>query len=268
MNALKKLTLLAATLLIATSCKPAASGDESAAQESAQQEDQAQETAGDEAATAEEPAPTEEPSEEATEAPEEEQAAAADGDVPPLQSESAEEILAPFAGEGDLHAVFVTSMGEIDCVLHDEQVPNTVANFVGLATGTKTYRDPETGELARGEFYDGLIFHRVIPRFMIQGGDPEGTGRGGPGYRFEDEFVDELRHSGPGILSMANAGPNTNGSQFFITDNATPHLDGRHSVFGTCTNHDVISAIAQTPTAAGNRPVEDVVIEDVRIERR
>lgn len=266
MNALKKLTLLAATLLIATSCKPAASGDESAAQETAQQEDQAQEAAGEEAATAEEEAtPTEEPSEQAGD---EAQAAAADGEVPPLQSESTEEILAPFAGEGDLHAVFVTSMGEIDCVLYDEQVPNTVANFVGLATGTKTYRDPESGELARGEFYDGLIFHRVIPRFMIQGGDPEGTGRGGPGYRFEDEFVEELRHSGPGILSMANAGPNTNGSQFFITDNATPHLDGRHSVFGTCTNHDVISAIAQTPTGAGNRPVEDVVIEDVRIERR
>ena len=131
----------------------------------------------------------------------------------------------------DLKAKFTTSKGEINITLTPEKTPITVANFVNL--------------VQRG-YYNGLGFHRVIADFMIQGGDPEGSGRGGPGYKFEDEFDDSLRHTGPGILSMANAGPKTNGSQFFITHVATPHLDGRHSVFGKVTSgQDVVDSIKQ-----------------------
>ncbi len=196
------------------------------------------------------------------------QIAQADGEIPPVESESAESILAAYPGDGELHAVIVTSMGSIDCLLYDRQVPNTVANFVGLATGQKTFIDHRTRQPARRAFYDGLTFHRVIPNFMIQGGDPAGTGSGGPGYRFADEFHPELRHSSAGILSMANAGPGTNGSQFFITDRDTPHLDNRHSVFGLCANTDVVAAIARVPTSGPNRPTTPVTIEQVRIERR
>jgi peptidyl-prolyl cis-trans isomerase A (cyclophilin A) len=192
---------------------------------------------------------------------------AAVGDVPPLGSESTEAILASVPGEGTLFATFQTNHGEIRCELFADLVPNTVANFVGLATGQKTYIDPESGQPARSNFYDGLTFHRIIPNFMIQGGDPVGNGTGGPGYRFEDEFNPTLRHDRPGILSMANAGPGTNGSQFFITEVPTPHLDNRHSVFGACGPEENVLAIARIPTGAGNRPLQPVIMEHVVISR-
>ncbi len=189
-------------------------------------------------------------------------------EVPPIGSETAEEILASIPGEGSLHATIVTNMGTIECTLYEERAPNTVANFVGLATGRKTYIDNETEQPTRGNFYDGLIFHRVIPDFMIQGGDPTGTGAGGPGYRFPDEFHPLLRHTSAGTMSMANSGPNTNGSQFFVCDAATGWLDDRHSVFGTCENHDVIARLARVPTGPANRPLQDVIIERIVVERR
>ena len=138
-------------------------------------------------------------------------------------------------GTGQLYARFVTSLGNIVIRLEEQRAPKTVKNFVGLATGTQEWIAPAHASRPRRarRYYDGTIFHRVIPDFMIQGGDPLGQGTGGPGYNFEDEFHPELRHSGPGILSMANSGPGTNGSQFFITERATPHLDNQHSVFGT-----------------------------------
>src|SRR5690606_32651850 len=133
--------------------------------------------------------------------------------------------------------------------------------FVGLATGQKEYTDPKPNKKEKGHYYDGLIFHRVIPNFMIQGGCPLGRGTGGPGFRFADEFHPELRHSGPGGLSMANSGPNTNGSQFFITVAPTPHLDNRHSVFGKVVEGlDVVIEISKVRTGAQDRPVEEVII--------
>lgn len=161
-----------------------------------------------------------------------------------------------------LSAIFKTTMGEFEIELFAKEAPETVWNFVNLAEGRqKTAKE--------GNFYDGLVFHRVIRGFMIQGGCPEGSGRGGPGYRFQDEFNRELRHSGEGILSMANAGPGTNGSQFFITLGATPHLDGRHTVFGKVVRGmDVVKKIGDTPTGAMDRPKTDVVINHVEIVRK
>ena len=151
------------------------------------------------------------------------------------------------------YAHFETSMGNFTIELFEQQVPNTVGNFV---------------KLAEKNFYDGIIFHRVIDGFMIQGGCPGGTGRGGPGYKFADEFRPELKHTSEGILSMANAGPNTNGSQFFITLAPTPHLDGRHAVFGKVVEGiDVVRKIGKTPTKPGDRPVTDVVMTKVKIEK-
>jgi peptidyl-prolyl cis-trans isomerase A (cyclophilin A) len=171
-------------------------------------------------------------------------------------------------GSGQLYARFVTSMGNLVVRLEEQRAPKTVRNFVGLATGTQEWADPRTGQAKTGApYYDGTIFHRVIPDFMIQGGDPLGLGTGGPGYRFEDEFHPELRHSGPGVLSMANAGPGTNGSQFFITERATPHLDNRHSVFGvTVAGLSLIKEIARVP-ARQDRPAKDVVVQRVEIFR-
>src|SRR5689334_10230586 len=149
---------------------------------------------------------------------------------------------------GPLYATIKTSMGDIVVQLFEDKAPKTVANFVDLATGKKEWTDPKTGQKTKRPLYNGTIFHRVIPDFMIQGGDPLGTGTGGPGYRFEDEINPDLRHSKPGILSMANAGPNTNGSQFFITVKATPWLDGRHTVFGEVVKgQEVVNAIVSTP---------------------
>lgn len=166
-----------------------------------------------------------------------------------------ERFSADIPGQGQLYVRMETTLGELRCLLYAERAPRTVANFIGLARGLKTYMDPETDAPIKGQpFYDGVIFHRLIPDFMIQSGDPTGTGRGGPGFTIPDEFHPELRHDRPGILSMANAGPNTGGSQFFITERATPHLDGRHSIFGLCDNLDVIKAIARVPADANDKP--------------
>ncbi len=160
-----------------------------------------------------------------------------------------------------LSAIFKTTLGEFEIELYPKECPETVWNFVNLAEGKqKTNKE--------GPFYNGLIFHRVIRGFMIQGGCPEGSGRGGPGYRFGDEFNRELRHTGEGILSMANAGPGTNGSQFFITLAATPHLDGRHTVFGkVIRGMDIVKKIGETPTGMMDRPKTDVLIESLEIKR-
>jgi peptidyl-prolyl cis-trans isomerase A (cyclophilin A) len=170
--------------------------------------------------------------------------------------------------KGPVYATLKTSMGDIVIQLFDDKAPKTVANFVGLASGTKEWLDPKTGEKVKRPLYNGTIFHRVIPGFMIQGGDPLGNGRGGPGYTFEDEFHPDLRHSKAGILSMANAGPNTNGSQFFITHQATPNLDGRHSVFGEVVKgQEVVVAIGNVSRDPRDRPIKDVVLKEIIITR-
>ena len=158
----------------------------------------------------------------------------------------------------EIFAQFDTTEGKFKIKLFADKAPKTVENFVSLADGTKTGKP----------FYDGTIFHRVIPDFMIQGGDPEGTGRGGPGYRFADEFHKDLRHTKPGLLSMANAGPNTNGSQFFVTVAATSWLDNKHTIFGEVTEgYDVVKKISEMPRGAQDRPVKEVKINSVKIER-
>jgi peptidyl-prolyl cis-trans isomerase A (cyclophilin A) len=167
-----------------------------------------------------------------------------------------------------LYATLKTSMGVIVIRLFDDKAPKTVENFVGLATGTKEWTDPRTSQKVKQPLYNGTVFHRVIPGFMIQGGDPLGRGTGGPGYRFADEFSPELRHSKAGILSMANSGPNTNGSQFFITLAPTPHLDNRHSVFGEVVQgQEVVVAIGNAPRGANDRPLKDAVLQEVIISR-
>ncbi|MFA5624720.1 MAG: peptidylprolyl isomerase [Bradymonadales bacterium] len=172
-------------------------------------------------------------------------------------------------GTGELRARFETSMGDIVVVLYEHLVPNTVKNFVGLATGQIEFSDGRGAAPEKRPFYDGLIFHRVIPDFMIQGGCPLGTGTGGPGYRFKDEFTPKLRHDSAGILSMANAGPGTNGSQFFITEGPTPHLDNRHSVFGKVIEGlDVVRAIARVARDRNDRPKEAVQIRHLTIYRQ
>jgi peptidyl-prolyl cis-trans isomerase A (cyclophilin A) len=168
-----------------------------------------------------------------------------------------------------LHALFTTTEGNFKVRLFDTDVPKTVENFTGLAEGTKEFTDPKTGQKTKRPFYDGLVFHRVIEGFMIQGGDPLGTGTGGPGYKFADEFSPKLRHTKAGLLSMANAGPNTNGSQFFITLAATPWLDNKHSIFGEVVEGmDVVEKIGKTPTSKpGDRPLKPISIMSLKIER-
>jgi len=169
--------------------------------------------------------------------------------------------------EPGTYAHFTTPQGKFTVKLFDQDAPKTVANFVGLAEGTKEWTDPKSGQKVKKPYYEGLIFHRVIKGFMIQGGDPLGIGTGGPGYKFEDEFSPKLRHSKEGILSMANAGPNTNGGQFFITLGPTPHLDNKHSVFGEVVEGmDVVRKIGKVPTGAANKPVTPVTMS-VKIER-
>jgi len=169
--------------------------------------------------------------------------------------------------KGPVYATFKTSMGDIVVQLFEDKAPKTVANFVGLATGTKEWTDPKTGEKVKRPLYSGTIFHRVIPGFMIQGGDPLGNGTGGPGYQFKDEVDGGPSFDGPGYLAMANAGPGTNGSQFFITVAPTPHLNRKHTIFGVVEEgQDVADAISRVSTGAGDRPRDDVVLEEVRIE--
>jgi peptidyl-prolyl cis-trans isomerase A (cyclophilin A) len=165
------------------------------------------------------------------------------------------------------YATFVTSEGEFTVRLMPEHAPVTVANFVGLATGSKEWRDASTGQKVARSLYEGTTFHRVIPDFMIQGGDPEGTGRGGPGYRFQDECPPGgPKFDRPGLLAMANAGPNTNGSQFFVTVIPTAWLDGKHTIFGEVTaGMDVVISISKVATGAHDRPTTDVVLQQVRV---
>ncbi len=167
-------------------------------------------------------------------------------------------------------ATLHTNLGDIKVTLFDLQSPKTVRNFTGLAEGTKEWTDPRVRAKSTAPLYDGTIFHRVIPGFMIQGGDPLGTGTGGPGFRFEDEFHPELAFDRPYLLAMANAGPNTNGSQFFITVAPTTWLNFKHSIFGEVADQesrDVVDAIAATETGPGDRPRQDVVISSIDIVR-
>jgi peptidyl-prolyl cis-trans isomerase A (cyclophilin A) len=166
--------------------------------------------------------------------------------------------------------VMDTSMGRINCQFFQQQAPKTVANFIALAEGTKDWTDPATGKKQHNKpLYDGTIFHRVIPEFMIQGGDPTGTGMGDPGYQFEDEFDPNLKFDVPGRLAMANSGPNTNGSQFFITEVPTEHLNGKHTIFGQCdaSSLDVVKAIARVEQDNQNKPLTPVVLKKVTIVR-
>jgi peptidyl-prolyl cis-trans isomerase A (cyclophilin A) len=168
-----------------------------------------------------------------------------------------------------LYATFDTSLGKIVCELYPKQAPITVDNFVGLAKGTKEWTDPATGEKVKKPLYNGTIFHRVIPNFMIQGGDPLGKGIGGPGYQFVDEFSDDLRFDKIGRLAMANAGPGTNGSQFFITVAQTPWLNSHHTIFGqVIKGQDVVNKIANAPRGPNDKPEKDIVLKSVVISNK
>jgi len=211
-----------------------------------------------------------------------------EGQAPPAAPEAAEgkealEVRAPTAddlatyttdltGDGALTATIETSKGTIHCELFDKGAPVTVANFVGLARGLHAFKDPDSGKIEKRPYYDGTEFHRVIPEFMIQGGDPTATGSGDPGYQFDTEVSPDLKHE-PGTLSMANAGPNTNGSQFFITETATSQLDGKYNVFGRCKDLDVVKKIARVDTkmqeggGEKSRPVEQIKLLKITIAR-
>jgi peptidyl-prolyl cis-trans isomerase A (cyclophilin A) len=169
-----------------------------------------------------------------------------------------------------LLAHFTTSEGNFTARLFEAETPDTVKNFAGLAEGTKEWTDPRSGRKVKTPYYNGTIFHRVIEEFMIQGGDPLGQGTGGPGYTFADEFHPKLRHDRPGLLSMANRGPNTNGGQFFITLVPTPWLDNKHSIFGEIVDGmDVVKKIGNTPTSKpGDRPLKPITIQSLTIERK
>ncbi|MFA5114313.1 MAG: peptidylprolyl isomerase [Candidatus Margulisiibacteriota bacterium] len=166
-----------------------------------------------------------------------------------------------------LYAVFTTSQGQITCLLYPRQAPETVANFVELAKGEKEWTDPRTGENVKKPLYDGTIFHRVIPDFMVQGGDPLGLGIGGPGYKFADEIAPDLRFDRPGRLAMANSGPGTNGSQFFITVGPTEWLNGNHTIFGqVIEGQEVVEAITRVKRDQRDRPVEPVALQQLTIK--
>ena len=168
-----------------------------------------------------------------------------------------------------LYATFETSMGKIVCELYPEEAPLTVANFIGLAKGTQKWTDPKTAEIVQKPLYNGTIFHRVIPDFMVQGGDPLGLGVGGPGYQFGDEFSPKLKFDKVGRLAMANSGPNTNGSQFFITVAQTPWLTGHHTIFGqVIKGQDVVDAISKVKSGPNDRPETPVVLKSVTISEK
>jgi peptidyl-prolyl cis-trans isomerase A (cyclophilin A) len=190
--------------------------------------------------------------------------------IPALAQQATAPAQIPMERAPGLYMTIQTSMGDIHCKLFEKEAPLTVKTVVGLATGKLSYVDPRTKQKATGKlFYDGLTFHRVIPRFMIQGGDPLGTGEGepgGPGFPFKDEFTPELRFNIPGRLAMANAGPNTNGSQFFITEVSADYLNDKHTIFGQCEELSIIKQIARTP-AEDEKPVTPVVIKHVVVER-
>jgi peptidyl-prolyl cis-trans isomerase A (cyclophilin A) len=170
----------------------------------------------------------------------------------------------------EMHVTLSTNRGDITLNLFPNHAPKTVRNFVELAEGAREWTDPNTGQKTTAKLYDGTVFHRVIAGFMIQGGDPLGSGRGGPGYKFADEFHPELVFDRPYLLAMANAGPNTNGSQFFITVGPQPHLNRRHTIFGEVADESsraVVDAIATTPTDRADRPADPVVIDSVTVNR-
>ncbi|HSU33787.1 MAG TPA: peptidylprolyl isomerase [Bryobacteraceae bacterium] len=170
--------------------------------------------------------------------------------------------------EPGLYAVIYTSMGNIVCRLFDKDAPKAVANFRGLATGTKAWTDPRTGRVRHAPLYSGTVFHRVIPQFMIQGGDPLGNGTGDPGYKFEDEFNPAHTFDKPGILAMANSGPDTNGSQFFITVAPTPWLNGKHTIFGeVVAGQDVADKISQVPRDSDDKPLTPIKLIRISIRR-
>ena len=163
-------------------------------------------------------------------------------------------------------AIIETSDGNITCTLFPDKAPLTVANFIGLANGTKAWKNPKTGQMMHTPLYNGTICHRVIPNFMIQCGDPAGNGTGDPGYSFKDEFTPDLTFDQPGRLAMANSGPNTNGSQFFITEVPTPHLNGKHTIFGQCQDLDTIKKIARLASdSRTDRPYNPPVINHIKI---
>jgi peptidyl-prolyl cis-trans isomerase A (cyclophilin A) len=167
-----------------------------------------------------------------------------------------------------LTATLTTSQGTITVRLFPDHAPKTVRNFVELAEGGREWTDPRTGRVTKTPLYNGTIFHRVIPQFMIQGGDPLGTGTGGPGYKFADEIHPDLTFDRPYLLAMANAGPGTNGSQFFITTGPTYWLNGKHTIFGeVISGQEVVDAISNTPTKPGDRPVNDVVLQSITVQR-
>ena len=187
-------------------------------------------------------------------------------DLPDAPSTTAHD--APPAVPTGPTVLFDTSMGRLTCTLFDKEAPLTVANFIGLATGTKTWTDPLTDKKVTGQpFYDGTTFHRVIPNFMIQGGDRRGTGEGDAGYYFEDEIVPSLRFDVPGRLAMANSGPGTNGSQFFITEVPVPDLNGKHTIFGQCDAHTVllVGSIARVDRNPQDKPTTPVILKKVTI---
>ncbi len=193
--------------------------------------------------------------------------APAEGEVRAPVAADLAEYTKDLKGQGKLQATIETSMGTFHCELYGDKVPMTVANFVGLATGKKPWLNPKTGSVETSTpFFDGLIFHRVIPQFMIQGGDPTGSGRGGPGYAFADEFVPELTF-GPGTLAMANSGPATNGSQFFITEVDTSFLKPKHTIFGQCKEVELVTQITGVAKDPKGRPDTPVTINHVTISR-
>ena len=264
---MKTRTTIAALLLVAAAGAPGCKGDQKTAPAApAKAEAKTEATASSQDGTAATPE-----KKEAAKAPQAAAATTATEDVRPPTADDLKGYIADLTGDGPLMATFETTAGTIHCTLYEKEAPMTVANFVGLARGLKAFTNPQTNQKERKPFFDGLKFHRVIPNFMIQGGDPLGVGVGGPGYRFGDEFAPSLRHDKPGRLSMANAGPGTNGSQFFITERPTPHLDNRHTIFGQCDEVDLVQKIARVPKAPGDptnsKPAQDVIVKTLTISR-